>query len=54
MTRFMKPRFFEPEQQAAVEAVLEQLDIGDLEGRRIFVLALEYELAEYEKNVART
>ena len=49
----MKPRFFEPEQQAAVEAVLEQLDIGDLEGRRIFVLALEYELAEYEKNVAR-
>lgn len=49
----MKPRFFEPEQQAAVEAALEQLDIGDLEGRRIFALALEYELAEYEKNVAR-
>lgn len=54
MTRFVKPRFFEPMQQEAVESALRQLEIGDPEGRRIFVLALEYELAEYEKSAAET
>lgn len=52
MTRFVKPRFFEPKQQEAVESALRRLSIGDAEGRRIFVLALEYELAEYEKSAA--
>ncbi len=50
MTRFMAPRYFEQEQHQAVEALLEDLDIGDQEGRRIFIIALEYELAEYERD----
>lgn len=54
MTRFMKPRFFDPSQQDAVAAVLDLLNIGDPEGRRIFILAMEYELAEYEKYLTKS
>ena len=49
MTRFMAPRYFTQEQNQAVEQALQQLEIGDEEGVRIFIIALEYELAEYEK-----
>ncbi|MCB1857203.1 MAG: hypothetical protein KDI63_02975 [Gammaproteobacteria bacterium] len=48
MTRFMAPRYFDREQLQAVETLLEHLEIGDDEGRRIFIIALEYELAEYD------
>lgn len=48
MTRFMAPRYFTPEQNGAVEQALKALNIGDDEGVRIFIIALEYELAEYE------
>ena len=51
MTRFMKPQYFDPEQQKALERALENLKIGDDEGRRIFIIALEYELAEFEDRV---
>ena len=49
MTRFLAPRYFSPEQIGAVERALTELSIGDEEGVRIFIIALEYELAEYEK-----
>ena len=51
MTHFMKPHFFDQAQKAALEKRLEQLKIGDGEGRRIFILAMEYELAEYEEDL---
>ena len=51
MTHFMKPHFFDQAQKAAIEKRLEQLKIGDDEGRRIFILAMEYELAEYEEDL---
>ena len=49
MTRFLAPRYFSPEQNSAVVQALADLSIGDEEGVRIFIIALEYELAEYEK-----
>jgi hypothetical protein len=52
MTRFMAPRYFTQQQNEAVEQALRQLEIGDDEGVRIFIIALEYELAEYEKRGA--
>lgn len=51
MTHFMKPHFFDQAQKTAIEKRLEQLKIGDDEGRRIFILAMEYELAEYEEEL---
>lgn len=51
MTHFMKPHFFDQTQKDAIEKRLEQLKIGDEEGRRIFILAMEYELAEYEEEL---
>ena len=49
MTHFMKPHYFEKTQRDAVADALQQLKIGDPEGRRIFIIALGYELAEYEE-----
>ncbi len=49
MTRFMAPRYFTQEQNDAVAQSLLQIGIDDEEGVRIFIIALEYELAEYEK-----
>ena len=45
----MTPRYFSEPQHRAVEQSLERLGIDDEEGVRVFVIALEYELAEYEK-----
>ena len=52
MTRFLAPRYFSPEQNSAVVQALNELGIGDEEGVRIFLIALEYELAEYVKQAA--
>ena len=49
MARFMTPRYFTQEQNDAVEQSLRQFHVGDDEGVRIFIIALEYELAEYDK-----
>ncbi|MCB1759965.1 MAG: hypothetical protein KDI68_09340 [Gammaproteobacteria bacterium] len=49
MTRFITPRYFTEPQSQAVEQSLKRLSIGDPEGIRVFIIALEYELAEYEK-----
>jgi hypothetical protein len=49
MTRFITPRYFTEPQSQAVERSLQRLSIGDEEGVRVFIIALEYELAEYEK-----
>ena len=49
MARFMKPQLFDEPQRERLEQILADLGIGDEEGRRIFVFALEYELAEYEE-----
>ena len=54
MTRFMTPRYFTQTQQAAVEQAVRQLNLVDEEGLRIFIIALEYELAEYEKLAGTT
>lgn len=49
MARFIQPQFFEPTQLDAITRLLDEMAISDEEGRRIFIIALEYELAEYEK-----
>jgi len=54
MARFIQPRYFEPEQIDAISALLDGMAISDDEGRRIFIIALEYELAEYEKSLEGT
>lgn len=54
MARFIQPRYFEPEQIDAISALLDGMAISDDEGRRIFIIALEYELAEYEKGLEGT
>lgn len=51
MTRFMAPRYFTQEQNDAVVQALTELGIGDDEGVRIFIIALEYELVEYGKSL---
>lgn len=48
MAQFMKPHLFGDPQREEIIADLEGLGIGDEEGRRIFVYALEYELAQFE------
>ena len=52
MARFIQPQFFTPAQLDAITGLLDRMAISDEEGRRIFVIALEYELAEYEKERA--
>ncbi len=52
MARFIQPQFFEPEQLTAIGGLLDRMAISDDEGRRVFIIALEYELAEYEKQRA--
>ena len=47
MNRFLKPTQLDDDQRDVVAEVLSRLDIGDAEGRRIFVYALDYELTEY-------
>ncbi len=48
MSRFVQPRYFDQAQSEAMESTLRQLAIGDDEGQRVFIIALEYELAEFE------
>ncbi len=54
MARFIQPRYFEPGQIDAIGALLDEMAISDEEGRRIFIIAVEYELAEYEKALQGT
>ncbi len=49
MKRFVKPELFAPEQQQALENTLAKLRIGDDEGRKLFIRALSYALAEYDE-----
>jgi len=48
VAQFMKPHLFGEAQREEIIADLERLGVGDEEGRRIFVYALEYELAQFE------
>ncbi|MES9855912.1 MAG: hypothetical protein ABW166_04820 [Sedimenticola sp.] len=49
MTHFMKPHFLDQEQKSALETATERLDVGDEKSWRIFIIALDYELTEYDK-----
>ncbi len=49
MTHFMKPVFLDDGQRSALEAVLDRISIGDERSRRIFIIALDYELTDYDK-----
>ncbi len=53
MTHFMKPHFLSEEQKSALEVSVGQLAIGDEKSRRIFIIALDYELTEYDKQHRR-
>ncbi len=46
-SRFVAPYYFQDEEQAAIVALLEQAELGDDEGRRLFITAAEYEVASY-------
>ena len=52
MNRFLKSRQLDDAQRQAIAAALENLQVGDAEGRRIFVFALDYELTEYSNYLA--
>lgn len=47
MNQFLKPKQLDDAQREVVADALLRLDVGDAEGRRIFVYALDYELTEY-------
>jgi hypothetical protein len=41
------PYYFQNEEQTAIATLLEQAELGDDEGRRLFITAAEYEVAAY-------
>lgn len=47
MNRFLKPKQLDDDQRSVIADALSRLNLGDAEGRRIFVYALDYELTEY-------
>jgi hypothetical protein len=47
--RFVEPVRLSDEQRAGIIAALEQAELGDVEGRELFVAAMEYDLAECRK-----
>lgn len=49
-SRFVAPYYFQGEAQAAIAALLEQAELSDEEGRRLFITAAEYEVASYRLN----
>ena len=49
MKRFVKPELFDAKQQQALEKSLSKLHIGDDDGRKLFIRALSYALAEYDE-----
>jgi hypothetical protein len=46
-SRFIAPYYFQTEEQTAIAALLEQAQLSDNEGRRLFITAMEYEVASY-------
>lgn len=54
MNRFLKPKQLDDDQREVVAEALSRLDVGDAEGRRIFVYALDYELTEYVNYLNKT
>ncbi len=46
-SRFVAPYYFQNEEQAAIAELLEQAELSDDEGRRLFITAAEYEIASY-------
>ena len=46
-SRFVAPYYFQNEEHAAIAALLEQAELGDDEGRQLFITATEYEVAAY-------
>ncbi len=48
---FVEPYQPDAEQRSAIRRVLDELDISDDEGRRIFMLALEYEIGAFQQVV---
>jgi hypothetical protein len=54
MAQFMKPHLFGEAQREDILRSLTRMRVGDEEGRRIFVFALEYELAQFEAQREQT
>ncbi len=48
-SHFVEPYHTDPDQRSVIRRVLEELDISDEEGRRIFLLALEYEIGAFQQ-----
>jgi hypothetical protein len=46
-SRFVAPYYFQNEEQAAIASLLEQAELSDDEGRRLFITAAEYEVGSY-------
>lgn len=51
MSRFVEPYQINADQRLVIKRLLDNLDISDEEGRRLFMLALEYELGTYQQVV---
>ena len=49
-SRFVAPYYLQVEDQAAIAEILEQAQLSDDEGRRLFITAMEYEVAAYCAN----
>lgn len=49
-SRFVAPYCFQQQEQATIAAILEQARLSDDEGRRLFITAMEYEVASYCMN----
>ncbi len=47
-SRFVAPSYFSAEQQDAMARILETAQVGDAEGRQLFLTALEYDLGAFE------
>jgi hypothetical protein len=45
--RFAAPFYFPAEAQAAIGTLLQQTDMGDREGRKLFITATEYEIGHF-------
>ena len=49
-SRFVAPYYLQEQDQNAIAEILEQAQLSDDEGRRLFVTAMEYEVAAYSAN----
>ncbi len=52
-SHFVEPYSADPDQRSVIRQVLDDLDISDDEGRRIFLLALEYEIGAFQQVILK-